>query len=307
MDIDLKLLRCVVALARHRNFNRAATALRISQPALSRRIATLERQLGLRIFERAPGAVVATPAGSEFIAMAEELVTRATALSNKLDLMRTGRAGHLRVAVGTFIADVAVNAAVVQLVGRHPSIQLELLESDGVTALNQLMMDRVDLVLRDITALQDVPGLRFESLGTLSGRYVCRAGHPLLDLETITLQDIRKYPMAFPRANQQHVAWMQDADIGLTADSASASIIPSIAVSSCRLMYEIVAASDAISVAHPSQVRKEVESNRLALFDLPWQKRGPTARFGMIRRQNRTLPPSGQLLLDAVRDVMRSL
>lgn len=307
MDIDLKLLRCAVALARHRNFGRAATALGISQPALSRRIALLERRLGLRIFERVPGAVAATPAGSEFLAMAEELVARATAISGRLELMRTGRAGHLRVAVGIFIADLAVNAAVVQLVAANPDIQLELTETDGVAALNLLMMDRVDLAILDITFLRETPGLRFESLCLLEGRYVCRAGHPLLALEDIGPEDIRKYPMAFPRVVHQHGPWMQVADPGMTVDSATGSIIPSIAVSSCRLMYEIVAASDAVSVAHPSQVRKDVESGRLVLFDLPWLKTGPAARFGMIHRQDRTLPPSGRLLLDAVRKVVRSL
>lgn len=307
MDIDLKLLRCAVALAHHRNFGRAATALRISQPALSRRIATLERQLGIRVFERAPGAVVATTAGSEFLAMAEELVTRAAALSGKLDLMRTGRAGHLRAAIGIFIADLAVNAAVIDLVSGNPDIQLELLETDGVRALNLLMMDRVDLAILDITSLREAPGLRFEPLGQLKGRYVVRAGHPLLALENVEPADLHKYPMAFPRVVHQHSAWIQSVDSRVATDIASGSLIPSIAVSSCRLMYEIVAASDAISVAHPSQVRKEVESGRLVLFDLPWQKTAPAARFGMIHRQDRTLPPSGQLLLDAVRKVFRTL
>ncbi len=307
MDIDLKLLRCAVALAHHRNFGRAATVLRISQPALSRRIATLEHQLGIRIFERAPGAVVATSAGSEFLAMAEELVSRAAALSNRLDLMRAGRAGHLRAAIGIIIADIAVNPAVIKLMSTNPGIQLELLETDGTRALNLLMMDRVDLAILDISSSRDMPGLRVETLGALKGQYVCRAGHPLLALESITPADFRSYPMAFPRVSHEHGAWIQDLDGGATTDAASGSIIPSIAVTSCRLMYEIVAASDTISAAHPSQVAKDVESGRLVLFDLPWQKVVPIAHFGMIHRHDRTLPPSGRLLLDMVRTVFSAL
>lgn len=90
-------------------------------------------------------------------------------------------------------------------------------------------------------------------------------------------------------------------------DSELGSIITSLAVSSCRLMYEIVAASDAISVAHASQVRKELARGRLAVLDLPWQKPRPAAHFGMIYKQNRTLPPAGHLLLKEVRKVMRAL
>jgi DNA-binding transcriptional LysR family regulator len=168
-------------------------------------------------------------------------------------------------------------------------------------------MDRVDLAILDITSLREAPGLRVDSLCQLKGRYVCRAGHPLLALESMGPEDVRKYPMAFPRVVHQHGPWMQVADSGMTVDIAGGSLIPSIAVSSCRLMYEIVAASDAISVAHPSQVRKDVESGRLVLFDLPWLKTVPAARFGMIHRQDRTLPPSGGLLLDAVRKVIGAL
>jgi DNA-binding transcriptional LysR family regulator len=169
------------------------------------------------------------------------------------------------------------------------------------------MMERVDLAFLDITSLREVPGLRLESLCQLKGRYVCRAGHPLLALGIVGPEDVRKYPMALPRVAHQHGSWMQVADSGMTVDVATGSVIPSIAVSSCRLMYEIVAASDTISVAHPSQVRTAVENGRLVLFDLPWLKTGPAARFGMIHRQDRTLPPSGRLLLDAVRKVIRTL
>jgi DNA-binding transcriptional LysR family regulator len=63
MDIDLKLLHYAIVLSRHRHFGRAAAALQVSQPTLSRSIAALERQLGLRIFERSRRDVVATPAG----------------------------------------------------------------------------------------------------------------------------------------------------------------------------------------------------------------------------------------------------
>ena len=67
MEIDLKLLQYAVVLARHRHFGRAAAALQISQPTLSRNIAGLEKQLGMRVFERSRRDVVATPAGDDVL------------------------------------------------------------------------------------------------------------------------------------------------------------------------------------------------------------------------------------------------
>lgn len=307
MDIDLKLLQCAVVLSRHHHFGRAAAALGISQPTLSRRIAALEAELGIRIFERSHRDVVATPAGDDILQMADELVTRAGAMSSRLDLMRNGRAGRLRLVAGTFIADIAVNTAIVELIRTNPTIRLELLEADWTSALGLLMTDRIDLAILDVASLRQMPSLRVEPLGKLAGRYVCRAGHPLLAKKTILPPDVRKYPMVHPSVAHEHAASMQDIDTGLMTDAASGSVIPSIAVSSCRLMYEIVAGSDAISVAHPSQVQKEIDSGRLALLDLPWRKRPPAAQFGMVYKRERTLPPAGRLLLNLVRKRMRSL
>jgi DNA-binding transcriptional LysR family regulator len=84
MEIDLKLLQFAVVLARHRHFGRAAAALQISQPTLSRSIAALEKELGVRIFERSRRDIAATPAGGDVLKMADELIVRAEAMSNKL-------------------------------------------------------------------------------------------------------------------------------------------------------------------------------------------------------------------------------
>ncbi|WIM10515.1 MAG: hypothetical protein OJF58_001471 [Enhydrobacter sp.] len=111
MEIDLKLLQHAVVLACHRHFGRAAAALQIRQPTLSRNIAALEKKVGVRIFERLRRDIAATPAGDDVLKMADELIARAKAMSSKLQLVRAGRGGRLRVALGTFIADITVNDA----------------------------------------------------------------------------------------------------------------------------------------------------------------------------------------------------
>ena len=67
MTIDIRLLRQVLALSKHRNFARAAESLHISQPALSRSIAGLEQSLGVQLFERTPGGVEPTICGQAVI------------------------------------------------------------------------------------------------------------------------------------------------------------------------------------------------------------------------------------------------
>jgi len=250
MEIDLKLLQFAVVLAKHRHFGRAAAVLRISQPTLSRNIATLEKQVGVRVFERSRRDVVATPAGSDFLKMADELVSRAEAIANRLQMVRDGQGGRLRVASGTYVHDLAVLPAAAELIRQSPTVRLELLEREWTAVLGMLMTDQVDFAVFDVSTLTRTPSLRVESLGKLKGVYFCRAGHPALQRsKTLQPDDLKAYPFAMPTLSQLHVGMIDHVDAGLTIDPASGGLLPSIAVSSFRNAREIVERTDAISAS----------------------------------------------------------
>lgn len=307
MDIDLKLLQYAVVLARHRHFGRAAAVLQISQPTLSRSIAALEKELGVRVFERSRRDIAATPAGGDVLTMAEELIARAEAMSDKLELVRTGRGGRLRVATGAFIADIAVNAAAIDFVARHPKTRLELLEREWTAALGLLMTDRVDFAVLDVAPLRDMPALRVESLGEFQGIYVCRVGHPLLKKRSLQVSDVRNYPFVHSNAPPSYAEAMEDIDPGLTIDSVTGNLLPSISVSSCRLMYRMVEGTDAVGFAHISQVRAAIEGRRLAILELPWRKKLPSSQFGFAYKRDRTLPPAARMFIDLIRKRVRDV
>src|SRR5690349_18874056 len=73
-DLSARQLRAVVAVAEYRSFIAAAAEMKTSQPALSRTIGQVERILGLALFSRSTRQVSVTPAGREFVALAERLL-----------------------------------------------------------------------------------------------------------------------------------------------------------------------------------------------------------------------------------------
>src|SRR6201991_2519159 len=77
VDLDLRLVGYFVVVADHQHFGRAATALRVAQPSLSRQIRRLEQQMGVRLFERTSQRTRLTEAGEVFLPRAKSLLRSA--------------------------------------------------------------------------------------------------------------------------------------------------------------------------------------------------------------------------------------
>lgn len=307
MEIDLKLLHYAVTLSRHRHFGRAAAALGVSQPTLSRNIATLEKQLGMRVFERSHRDVVATSAGDDVLRMADELVARAEAISQRLELVRDGRGGRLRVVAGTYAFDIAVQPASIELINANPSIRLELLEREWAAVLALMMTDQVDFAVFDIESLRSMPALQVEPLGVFRGSYFCRKGHPLVRKTALGPDDVRRYPFVMPGMPRHQSSLIDGLDAGFTQDATGGNVLPSIAVSTFRTVRDIVAETDAIGIGHISQIRDGLAASRFAVLDLAWRDKPPAAELGIAYKRERTLRPAARSFIAIIRKRMRTI
>jgi DNA-binding transcriptional LysR family regulator len=306
MDIDLKLLQYAVVLARHRHFGRAAAALRISQPTLSRNIAALEKQLGMRLFERSRVDIAATAAGVDVLKMAEELVGRAKAISNRLEMVRKGRGGRLRVAASTYVCDLAVYPAMIDLLNTNPSIGVEVLEREWSGTLDLVMADQADFAVMAVDRLATTPGLRIDPLGVLEFHVVCRAGHPLLTKPALQPSDTAAHRFVYMRQPLGRHLDAEELDVDASIDPVTGELVPSISVSSCRRMLQVVAETNAITIAHISQVQADIDAGRLAVLSLPWRKR-TRAQIGFVYKRQRTLLPAARAFMSLIRKRMKSV
>ncbi|MBX7548162.1 LysR family transcriptional regulator [Streptomyces sp. NPDC004232] len=93
-DIELRQLRCLVAIVDEGTFTDAAIALGVSQAAVSRTLASLERALGVRLLRRTSREVIPTATGLRVVAQARRV------LADVSDLVREASSGHTRLRVG---------------------------------------------------------------------------------------------------------------------------------------------------------------------------------------------------------------
>ncbi|MBB6501050.1 LysR family transcriptional regulator [Pedobacter cryoconitis] len=95
--MDLRHLNYFLVLAEELHFGRAAERLHISQPPLSRMIQQIENDLGVLLFERTKRSVILTPAGSDFLQEAKQMISQMQAVKKRLAIYGKGETGTLRI------------------------------------------------------------------------------------------------------------------------------------------------------------------------------------------------------------------
>ncbi|MEY9861665.1 DNA-binding transcriptional LysR family regulator [Catenulispora sp. GAS73] len=183
MDLDLRLVRYFTVVAEHEGFGRAATALHVAQPALSRQIQRLEHQVGARLFDRTPQGASLTEAGQEFLPYARTLLT--TAERGAL-AARSAPAGRLVIG---HVGDLTVTPAVRELRRLHPDALIRTRHL-GWRELDALPEHRVDALVTRLPLPMAPDRLRITALYDEPRMAVLPSTHRLAGKDSITLDDL---------------------------------------------------------------------------------------------------------------------
>jgi DNA-binding transcriptional LysR family regulator len=139
--VEIRQVRCFLAVAELRHFGRAAERLHIVQPAVSQQIRRLERQLGAPLFHRTTRTVELTPAGAAFLEHAREIIAAVDRASHVVQQTRQGSPA-LRVATGSGLGDL-LGDVLDELARRQPDLAVELVRLPEQQRLRQLGDSRI--------------------------------------------------------------------------------------------------------------------------------------------------------------------
>jgi DNA-binding transcriptional LysR family regulator len=196
--IDLRRLAHLVALADERHFARAAERVHLSQPAFSRSIQTLERDLGLRLFDRETGDVRPTPTGEFLIKRARLLLFDARCLQRDVALYGDSALGDTAFGVGPFPAATLMPRVLPELRRRHPQVNLRVEVNNWDAMLASLHAEDIEFFIAEVRALAPDSALEIRSLGRQRASFHVRAGHPLAG-KPCTLPGVWKHGVASTR------------------------------------------------------------------------------------------------------------
>jgi DNA-binding transcriptional LysR family regulator len=184
VDVDLRKLRYFVAVAEHLHFGRAAEALHIAQPVLSRQIKVLEDDLKAPLFVRDKRATELTPAGAQLLAEARPLLANAAALRRRVTRVARGPATFV---VG-FMPGLIVTAPIRALVSRHPELTVEVIRTTWADQTDVIHDGRADVSFVRLPI--DQQGLTIQQLHTEARVAALPADHRLAGKGTISIADL---------------------------------------------------------------------------------------------------------------------
>jgi LysR family transcriptional regulator, transcription activator of glutamate synthase operon len=142
--MELRQLRSVEAVARHRHFTRAAEELHVAQSALSHQIRRLEQELGTPLFERTSRSVTTTDAGEAIAARARRVLAEVDAAREEVDELRGVLRG--RIWIGAFLpaGGLDVPGLLARFSRAHPGVEVGLREGIAADMLRFLAADELD-------------------------------------------------------------------------------------------------------------------------------------------------------------------
>ncbi|UBU18711.1 LysR substrate-binding domain-containing protein [Nonomuraea gerenzanensis] len=195
--LKLRHLILLVTIADEGSFVRAAEALYVSQPAVTRSVHELEDLIGMALFVRGPRGVLPTTAGEILIERARSALGSLRRASEQIEEVRHGGARPLRVGTNLAGAYALLPQAIVAVKQTHPEISVSVLEGTAEVLATSLQRSEVDLLVGRLDPGTYRGALHHIRLYDEAVRAVVRRGHPALSM-TPQLADLLSYPWILP-------------------------------------------------------------------------------------------------------------
>ena len=290
--MDLANLNAFIAVAETRSFSLAAERLHLTQPAVSKRIAALEAQLDVRLFDRLGRDVSLTEAGRALLPRAYQILNVLDDPRRALTNLNGDIGGRLSLATSHHIGLHRLPPLLRAFTRAHPQVSLDIRFLDSEVAYDEVLHGRAELAVITLAPLTAEPVLAVKVWDDPLD-FVVAPEHPLASKADITLADVAGHPAVFPGGNTftHHIAQRLFEREGLT---------PNITMSTNYM--ETIKMMVSIGIAWSVLPRRMLDEQ---VVSLPLPGVQLTRQLGYILHRERTLSNAARAfmaLLDAERD-----
>lgn len=288
----LKPLRAFCQTARLGSVSRAAEALFLSQPAVTLQLQALEREMGVKLFERSGRRLIPTREGEALYELARPLVEGIDGLEAAFrDQVAGMDAGELHVAAGSSTILYLLPPLVERFRAAHPDVRLTLHNVTGAGGLDLLRSDEVDLA---VGSMLDVPAdLDYAPVQDYAPMLITPRDHPLATKRTLALEDLSPYGLILPP--KRLTTWRM---VDLVFQRNRVPYTVALEVGGWEVIKQYVAMGLGISIV-TAICLTGADRARLAARSLAqWF---PARSYGVVVRKGKTLSPQARAFTDLVK------
>lgn len=293
-QIKLRHMVVAVTIAQRGSIREASAVLHLTQPAMSRSLAEIERILGVQLFDRGPKGMTATAAGTPLIIHMQLVTSEVGSMLRHANEIKNGGRGEVR--VGTLLAGTAdiLPAAVFEVTRQHPGVRIAVSEGTPDRLHEDLMSGQVDLVVGRVSPLASMPGVHVEPLYDDEVHVVCTPSHPRSGHRgnlTELVDDAWILPPRDTSLRQQvEAAFIREC--GRAPDRVIECVAP-------VPLRALVLRGEHLAVVPSGIFSDDLESDTLVSLQLTIE--GTSVPVGIITRAGGELPSSAGALINAVR------
>ena len=193
--MEVRQLECFLTVAEELNFTRAARRLHLVQSGVSAAIGSLERELGVLLFDRTRQRVALSDAGAALLPRARAALDAIQAARDAIDEVRGGLRGTINIGTMISVGIVDLPALLGQFHAEHPGVTLRLRTMTAGTAglIQALISGELDLAFVSLSG-RPPSELLVRDLAAWPMVLVCRADHRLATRASVTLHELTEEP-----------------------------------------------------------------------------------------------------------------
>jgi len=195
--MELAALKAFQAVAESGSFSKAGEVLFLTQPAISKRVASLEDQLGLKLFDRIGKRISLTEAGRTLLLEVQKILNQVEESQRLLSNLSNHVGGTLHIATSHHIGLHRLPAILQNFTHHHPDVDLELSFMDSEKALRLIEIGKLELAI--VTLPEDsTPLLKTTPAWKDELVFVCGKHHALAKLKQVNLKTLSQHRALLP-------------------------------------------------------------------------------------------------------------
>lgn len=290
--MELAQLEAFLQVSHHRSFSRAAEALFLTQPSVTARIQSLEREIGERLFERTGRSVTLTDAGHAFIPHAQRALTAVHEGTDAIEAVRHGDIGSIRIGASSSIATYVLPGILKHFREARPRVHVHLSTGQTEDIVEKLLAGETHVAIARLTQHPEVESLHLYNDDLA---LVVAPNHPFAAKGRVTIAEAGREPfLFFERSSSYHsLIYSMFLRVGVVPESV-------MELDSMEATKHMVEAGLGVAILPVVSVERGVAAGQLTRVEIRDMEQPAQREVGVHVVRNRILAPP-------IRDFLRLL